>query len=104
MPYAREVKMPDVHAAMMEQSDLQTSAETQALTTALSDAARVLDYAIGHGLLSHSGSDGGSMIVTDLVRGQTAARSGTLTTDTVIAFWMAYARLAHLVRPVTAKS
>jgi hypothetical protein len=97
-------KMPDVHAAMVEQFDPQASAETQALTTALSDAARVLDYAIGRGLLSPSGSDVGSMIVTDLVQAQVAARSGTLTTDTVIAFWMAYARLAHLVRPVTAKS
>lgn len=95
--------MPDVHAAMLKQPEKQAPPGTTSIDAMLADAGQMMDYAISRGLLD-SGSEGGTETVADIVQAQTAARSGMLTTEIVVAFYTAYSRLAGRVRPVTALS
>ena len=95
--------MPDVHAAMLKQPEKQAPLGATSIEAMLADAGQMMDYAVSRGLLD-TGSEGGTETVSDIVQAQTAARSGTLTTEIVVAFYSAYSRLARRVRPVTALS
>jgi hypothetical protein len=44
--------MPDVHAAILDQTEMKVLVETRGLNVALADAGQMLDYAIAHGLLA----------------------------------------------------
>ena len=90
--------MPDVHAAILDQTEIKVPVETRGLNAALADAGQVLDYAIARGLLSAREPNAGASIIAGIVQAQTAAPSDTLTTTA------SYERLAYVVRPVTAQS
>jgi hypothetical protein len=80
------------------------SSTTPEFDTALIDAGRLLEHAASSGQLPEGGRAAEEALIRDVVYAQEAARSGRLTPQIVIAFWIAYARLAHLVQPVTAAS
>jgi hypothetical protein len=70
-------------------------------------AGRLLEHAASNGLLPEGGAgttQPAEALIHDVVYAQEAARTGRLTPQIVIAFWVAYGRLAHLVAPVTATS
>src|SRR5689334_14344811 len=99
--------MPDTHHAGLERPD---NTETIGFSTtpefdeALVNAGRLLEHAASNGSLSEGGPDASQtteVLIRDLVLAQEAARSGRLTPQLVIAFWIAYGRLAHLLKPVT---
>ena len=60
--------------------------------------------AASRGLLPEEPPSAAAALISDVVLAQEAARSGTLTPQIVIAFWISYGRLAHLMEPVTAAS
>jgi hypothetical protein len=96
--------MPDVHAAILDQTEIKVPVETRGLNAALADAGQVLDYAIARGLLSAREPNAGASIIAGIVQAQTAALSDTLTTTAISTFYASYERLAYVVRPVTAQS
>jgi hypothetical protein len=102
--------MPDAHEAALERSEnTQTigSSTTPEFDAALVDAGRLLEHAASNGLLPEGGAgitEPAEALIHDVVYAQEAARTGRLTPQIVIAFWVAYGRLAHLVGPVTATS
>jgi len=102
--------MPDAHEAALERSEnTQTagSSTTPEFDAALVDAGRLLEHAASNGLLPEGGAgttQPAEALIHDVVYAQEAARTGRLTPQIVIAFWVAYGRLAHLVAPVTATS
>jgi hypothetical protein len=102
--------MPDAHEAALERSEnTQTtgSSTTPEFDAALVDAGRLLEHAASNGLLPEDGpgtTQPAEALIHDVVYAQEAARTGRLTPQIVIAFWVAYGRLAHLVGPVTATS
>jgi hypothetical protein len=102
--------MPDAHEAALERSEnTQTigSSTTPEFDAALGDAGRLLEHAASNGLLPEGGAgttQPAEALIHDVVYAQEAARTGRLTPQIVIAFWVAYGRLAHLVGPVTATS
>ncbi len=79
---------------------------TPEFASALRDASLLLDHAAKKGLLpaTEASGQGSGTLVTDIIRTYEAAKDSRLTAETVIAFWLAYARLANLVKPVTAAS
>jgi hypothetical protein len=102
--------MPDAHEAALERSEnTQTtgSSTTPEFDAALVDAGRLLEHAASNGLLPEDGpgtTQPAEALIHDVVYAQEAARTGRLTPQIVIAFWVAYGRLAHRVGPVTATS
>jgi hypothetical protein len=96
--------MPDVHAAILDQTEIKVPVDTRGLNAALADAGQMLDYAIARGLLSAREPNAGASIIAGIMRAQTAALSDTLTTTVINTFYASYERLAYVVRPVTAKS
>jgi hypothetical protein len=96
--------MPDVHAAILDQTEMKVPVETRGLNAALADAGQMLDYAIAHGLLSAREPNAGASIIAGIMQAQTAAPSDTLTPTVINTFYASYERLAYVVRPVTAKS
>jgi hypothetical protein len=100
----RRANMPDVHAAILDQTEMKVPVETRGLNAALADAGQMLDYAIARGLLSAREPNAGASIIAGIMQAQTAAPSDTLTTTVINTFYASYERLAYVVRPVTAKS
>jgi hypothetical protein len=97
--------MPDTNVSSMTQRpDDQPvpSSMTPELYAALNDTARLLEHAASSGLFPMDKQAGSDTMVRDLIWAQEAARSGRLTPQIITAFWNAYGRLGHLVRPVTA--
>jgi hypothetical protein len=83
------------------------SSTTPEFDAALVDAGRLLEHAASNGLLPEGGPDASQSteaLIRDVVYAQEAARSGRLTPQIVIAFWIAYGRLAGRIEPVTAAS
>src|SRR5208283_4623868 len=76
------------------------------LSLALADAERLLPHAASHGLLPLGGDAATSTqaMIRDLVTALEAARSGDVPQSVIIAFWVAYAQLAAILKPVTAAS
>src|SRR5690349_10465222 len=102
-----ERNMPDTHVAALGRPDgtgTNGPSTTPEFDTALVDAGKLLEHAASSGLLSADQPDAVQVLIRDVVAAQEAARSGQLTSEIVIAFWIAYGRLAHLVEPVTAAS
>jgi hypothetical protein len=75
---------------------------TEEFDAALVDAGRLLQHASSSGLFPEDTPNAAEALIRDVVLAQEAMRSGQLTPQIVIAFWIAYGRLAHLVEPVTA--
>ncbi len=99
--------MPDMHATTLEPPEtLQTieSFTTPEFEAALADATRLLEHAASNGLLPEGGQDATGTMISDVIHAQEAVRSARLTLQIVTAFWIAYGRLSHLVKPVTATS
>ncbi len=74
---------------------------------ALADAELLLQHASSNGLLPLDGDaaqQSTRTMINDLVTAQEAARSGEVPQHVVIAFWVAYAQLAAVLRPVNAAS
>lgn len=99
--------MPDTHGGVLEQPE--TTQTIRCFTTpgfdeALIDASLLLEHAASHAMLPNGGSDAAKAMIRDVVQAQEAALFGRLTPPMVIAFWVAYGRLAHLVKPVSAAS
>ena len=95
--------MPDLLTAALERPEPTTVTSTTAeFDAALADAGRLLEHAASSGLLAEGAPNAAEAMIRDVVLAQEATRSGQLTPQIVIAFWMAYGRLAHLVEPVTA--
>lgn len=80
--------------------------QTEDLSQALTDAERLLEHAASRGLLPLEGDSAQSTqaMICDLVSAVEAARNGNLSQNAVIAFWVSYARLAAILKPVTASS
>lgn len=95
--------MPDTHIGDLRQpgarrcTDHRIMPEFQA---ALGEASQLLEHAASAGLFHDKGPNSAKIIISSLVRAQEASRLGNLTADIMIAFWIAYGRLARL----TAKS
>ena len=97
--------MPDAHAAELARPaplDPIVTSTTEEFDAALVDAGLLLQHASSSGLLPGDTPDAAEAMIRDVVLAQEAVRSGKLTPQIVIAFWIAYGRLAHLVEPVTA--
>lgn len=75
-------------------------------SAALAEAELLLQHAASNGLLPLAGDGAQSVrtMINDLVAAQEAARSGAIPPSVLIAFWVAYAQLAALLKPVTAGS
>ncbi len=106
--------MPDAQEATREQPQNTQPQNAQPIEftatpefqAAVVGANRLLDYATSKGLLPKAGSATSKdeeALVHDVIYAQ-AATSQRLPLKAVIDFWMAYGRLANLVRPVTAAS
>src|SRR4051812_19236094 len=80
------------------------SATTREFDIALVDAGNLLEHAASVGLFPDEGPNAAGIVIRDLVQAQEAARTGTLTAQITIAFWIAYGRLARLSAPVSAAS
>jgi hypothetical protein len=106
----QEGDMPDTHSAALERpenTETIGSSTNPEFDAALVDAGRLLEHAASNGWLPEGGPDASQRteaLIRDVVYAQEAARSGRLTPQIVIAFWIAYGRLAYLVKPVTAAS
>ena len=96
--------MRDTHAAALLQPEpLNTIVtKTAEFDAALIYAGRLLEHAASNGLLPEGAPNAAEALIRDVVVAQEATRSGQLTPQTVIAFWIAYGRSAHLVEPITA--
>ena len=74
---------------------------------AVAEAGRLLEHAVSAGLVPEQGPNAqqsAEALVRDVVAAQEATRAGRLNSQIVIAFWIAYGRLARMVDPVTAAS
>ena len=98
------LEAPSASAGQQPGARDSASSTTPEFRVALVNAGRLLDHAASSGLLPEGGRDAEEALIRDVVYAQDAERSGHLTPQIVIAFWIAYARLAHLVQPVTAAS
>jgi hypothetical protein len=93
--------MPDTNITSIGQPDF---AATREFDIALVDAGNLLEHAASVGLFPDEGPNAAGIVIRDLVQAQEAARTGTLTAQITIAFWIAYGRLARLSAPVSAAS
>ena len=93
--------MPDTNITSIRQPDF---AATREFDIALVDAGNLLEHAASVGLFPDEGPNAAGIVIRDLVQAQEAARTGTLTAQITIAFWIAYGRLARLSAPVSAAS
>jgi hypothetical protein len=93
--------MPDTNITSIGQPDFATTRE---FDIALVDAGNLLEHAASVGLFPDEGPNAADIVIRDLVQAQEAARTGTLTAQITIAFWIAYGRLARLSAPVSAAS
>ncbi len=83
------------------------AAPTRDFLAALDEAGLLLQYAASTGRLPLAGTDAAQATqntIRDVVNAQEAARCGRVPPQTVTTFWMAYARLAAILAPVTAAS
>ena len=88
--------MPDTNITSIRQPDF---AATREFDIALVDAGNLLEHAASVGLFPDEGPNAAGIVIRDLVQAQEAARTGTLTAQITIAFWIAYGRLARLSAP-----
>lgn len=81
---------------------LRAALSTPELHAAMGSANLLVDHAASNGLFPPGAVSNG--LIADIVQAHEAEQQNQLSAEIVIAFWSAYARLAILVRPVTAAS
>jgi hypothetical protein len=99
--------MPDSQIealALPDAVSFTSRATTPEFDIALEEAGQLLEHAASAGLFPEEGPDAAEAVIPRLIETQAAARSGRLTTEITIAFWIAYGRLARLSGQVSAAS
>ena len=97
--------MSETQAALFDQPeylDLKKASPTDEFAGALADAGRLMAYAASSGQLGEGAPACAHALIRDVVYAQNAERSGTLTPQIVIAFWMAYYFTQLKQRPLVA--
>jgi hypothetical protein len=93
--------MPDTN---IHRADAASDATTPAFDAALAEAGQLLEYAASAGLFPEEGPYAADIVIPKLIQAQEAKRARSLTAEVIIAFWIAYGRLARVSAPVSAAS
>jgi hypothetical protein len=99
--------MPDSQHEAFSRPDapgVSGNATTPEFDIALDEAGHLLEYTVSAGLFPDDDPKVAEAVIPRLIQAQEAARSGTLTTEITIGFWIAYGRLARLAGRVSAAS
>jgi hypothetical protein len=96
--------MPDTNIGRADAALYASVATTPAFDTALVEAGQLLEHAASAGLFPDEGPNAAANVIPKLIQAREARRSGRLTAEITIAFWIAYGRLARLSAPVSAAS